>query len=121
MRRALEELAGRHLDGGIVGPYTVGGPTIPEKSSGVYVVFDSEERCAYVGKAFSLLDANRGVSRIHEHVRELRKREVFATFYVLPLRAATTVGQVERIEGWVARHMRPTMGTIHPNPLRRGR
>lgn len=88
---------------------------------GVYVVIDPEGVCAYVGKAFSLRDSQRVRDRIKVHVSDLSKRDAFAHYYLLPLRAATPGRQVEVIEGWVARHMRPYMGSAHPNPFNRSR
>lgn len=87
----------------------------------MYVVLDPEGLCAYVGKAFSLRDSRRVRERIRTHVGDLARREAFAHFYLLPLRETTTVRQVESIEGWVARHMRPYMGSAHPNPFARSR
>jgi hypothetical protein len=77
--------------------------------------------CAYVGKAFSLQDSRRVRDRIKTHVADLRKRDAFAQYYLVPVKNDTTNNQVEIIEGWVARHMRPYMGSAHPNPLRQPR
>lgn len=119
--RALCELAGRHLDGEILGPYLVGVESPPARRRGVYVVFDPLGECVYVGKAFSMLDSQRVRDRIREHVRDLVKREAFAELYLLPLKDGTPRRQVEVVEGWVARHMRPYLGSAHPNPFRRPR
>lgn len=101
----------------MLGPYVVGVESAPAGVRGVYVVLDPNEVCAYVGKAFSLNDSRRVNERIRTHVRDLGKRDAFSHFYLLPLRKDTSPRQVEVVEGWVARHMRPYMGSTHPNPL----
>jgi hypothetical protein len=120
-RRALEELAGVHLSGGILGPFTIGRDALPPGQRGVYVVMDPEGVCAYVGKAFALRDSQRVQGRIREHVTDLQKRDAFAEVYLIPLKATTPPRRVEMVEGWVARHMCPYMGSAHPDPLRRSR
>jgi len=119
--RALCELAGPHLGSEILGPFVVGVEWPPSRRRGVYVVFDPLGECAYVGKAFSLLDSQRVRDRIRDHVTNLVKREAFAELYLVPLRDETLPRQVEIVEGWVARHMRPYLGSAHPNPFRRPR
>lgn len=120
-QRALEELAGHHLAGLTLGPYVVGSEWPPPGVRGVYVIFDPTGRCAYVGKAFSVQDSRRVRNRIRTHVANLAKRDAFSTYYVIPLKPTASSREVEVIEGWVARHMRPYMGQIHPDPRRRPR
>lgn len=118
--RALEELAGNALDGTIVGEFKIGVDPIQIRR-GVYMVFDVLGRCVYVGKATSLLDARRVNTRIvSEHLANLKKREAFDTCYVLPVRTMATDTTLEVLEGWVSRHLKPSMGRRAPRIRRPG-
>ena len=120
-QRALEELAGHHLAGRMLGPFVVGSEWPPPGVRGVYVIFDPTGRCAYVGKAFSVRDSRRVRDRIRTHVGNLVKRDAFSSFYLIPLKPTAASRDVEVVEGWVARHMQPYMGQVHPDPRRRSR
>lgn len=118
-RRALEDLAGDALAGGMQGPFVVGVNSPEPGQRGVYVVFDPLGACAYVGKAFTLQDSRRVKGRIATHIRDLRKRDAFATYHLIPLKNSTSNRRVEMVEGWVARHLNPYMGNAHPDPMAR--
>lgn len=115
-KRALEEVAGTALEGSLIGPFRIGIDEIPV-NRGVYIVYDQVGACVYVGKADSLLDARRVETRIlREHLRELKKLEAFSTCYVLPLNAVVSSATVQSIEGWVSRHLTPSMTQRSPRP-----
>lgn len=119
--RALEEIAGHDLDGGLLGPFQIGVDRWPSGVRGVYVVFDPTGKCAYVGKVCSDLDGRRLEGRMKQHLREPRKLQTFDCYYVVPLRSSASNLLVEKAEGWIARHMRPYLSDSHPNPFRRSR
>lgn len=117
-KRALEEIAGHFLDEGLRGPFEIGTEPWPVHDRGVYVVFDAWDMCVYVGKVCSSSDSERLRSRFREHLNNAVKRETWHLYYVLPLRAAASNAQVEKTEGWVARHLQPSGSQRSPNPAR---
>lgn len=116
--RALEELAGRALDGSLAGPFRIGVDSIPIRC-GVYIVYDTAERCVYVGKAASPVDARRVETRIlKEHLANLQKRDAFDHAYVLPVRDPTSPDALLKLEGWVSLHLRPRLTRRSPRVRR---
>jgi hypothetical protein len=116
--RALEEIAGPNLEGSIEGPQEIGVGVWPAYARGVYVVFDAWDNCVYVGKVCSATDSERLQSRFSEHLSDPVKLNSWHHYYVLPMKDKATNAYIEKTEGWVARHLRPTGSQRSPNPRR---
>lgn len=115
---ALEQVVGPCLDVGAVGPVVVGVDPVPQFPRGVYVALDTQGRCAYVGKVCSELDSGRLRTRLNSHLREVAKRENFDCIYFFPVKSGVSNREIERIEGWVSRHLRPRLGKRAPDVRR---
>jgi hypothetical protein len=52
-------------------------------------------------------------------MRDLQKLNAWNEVYVLPLKSSVTNVGVEKVEGLVSMHLRPSMSRRSPNPFRR--
>lgn len=116
--RELEDIAGPRLDRALKGPYEIGMEPWPLQARGVYMVFDIWDKCVYVGKVGSSIDLVRLGSRFNEHLRDPIKRSKWHHFYVLPMKRSASNAHIEKVEGWVARRLRPSDTQRSPNPRR---
>lgn len=119
--RAIEQIAGPLLVGTLAGPHEIGLGEWPIHARGVYIVYDAWDKCVYVGKVCSDADAERLKSRFNEHLGDPRKLNHWHHFHVLALNGKASNAHVQKVEGFVARHLRPTDSLRSPNPRRRPR
>ena len=80
----------------------------------VYIAWDGQGRCRYVGSVCRPRDAAPVRDRVREHLRRPERRTRWYAVTVLPVTAATTLEMVRRSEGWVALALGPVEGSAHP-------
>ncbi len=85
-------------------------------ASAVYVTWDIQGRCRYVGSVRRVADRAAVRSRIGEHLRRPDRRGTWYAVTVLPLLVDLEIEVVHECEGRVARRLNPVDGTAHPVP-----
>lgn len=79
----------------------------------VYIVLDSQNNICYVGSV-SRVDAGALSSRMKEHAM-VPNRQHWHTVMILPIKPEVPESEVRKLEGLVARRLRPYDSGRHPN------